>query len=156
SGSAGRPIPFEHLHARRMPQRKRRKTVSTSVRRGVGAHATMVSFQPEEVMNMQRQRRQVRRSTPPVHLEVLEGRCLLAAYTVTDLGTLGGASSYAFGLNDVGQVVGVAKLANLQEHAFVWDNGVMTDLDPNGMVFGGRASSANSINEAGQIVGSGF
>ena len=107
-------------------------------------------------MNMQRQRRQVRRSTPPVHLEVLEGRCLLATYTVTDLGTLGGASSYAFGLNDVGQVVGVAKLANLQEHAFVWDNGVMTDLDPNGMVFGGRASSANSINEAGQIVGSGF
>jgi probable HAF family extracellular repeat protein len=87
---------------------------------------------------------------------VLEDRCLLSTYTLTDLGTLGGASSYAYGLNNAGQVVGVAQLANLQQHAFVWDNGVMTDLDPNDFTFGGPASTANAINDAGQIVGFGF
>ncbi len=39
-------------------------------------------------------------------VEVLEGRRLLAGYGIADLGTLGGASSHAFGVSASGQVVG--------------------------------------------------
>ena len=36
-----------------------------------------------------------------------------------NLGTLGGADSYAYGINDSGQVVGVAWNSNQYEHAFL-------------------------------------
>ena len=54
-----------------------------------------------------------------------------AAYTLTDLGTLGGTYSQAVAINEAGQVIGnssyLADDADLQ-HAFVWQGGVMTDL----------------------------
>jgi len=40
---------------------------------------------------------------------------------MTDLGTLGGSSSYATGINDKGQVVGGAKTASGKNHAVLWD-----------------------------------
>ena len=49
-------------------------------------------------------------------------------YTIVDLGTLGGATSVALGINNLGQVVGGADLATGFRHAFLWDDGVMTDL----------------------------
>ena len=101
-------------------------------------------------------RRRSWRSTRLLHLEALETRCVLSTYTVTDLGTLGGAESYAFGLNNAGQVVGRAQVANRHLHPFVWDNGVMTDLDPDGVPNGFADPAAGAINEAGQIVGSAF
>ncbi len=54
------------------------------------------------------------------------------AYTVTDLGTLGGPTSEAFCINNHGQIVGVADLSPTAlptvSHAFLWQNGRMTDL----------------------------
>jgi len=69
-----------------------------------------------------------------------------------DLGTLGGDSSYALGINDKSQVVGFSYLAdNTTYHAFLWtSSGGMVDLGaPAGYAF----SNAGAINAAGHIVG---
>ena len=68
------------------------------------------------------------------------------------IGTLGGMTSTSGGVNDFGQVVGYAWLAGNDEgHAFLWENGTMTDL---GVLPGYEGhSSARDINESGQIVG---
>jgi len=76
-----------------------------------------------------------------------------AVYTqggVQSLGTLGGNSSRAEGVNDAGQVVGFSYLAgNPSPRAFLYENGLMRDLGD----FGGAIASASAINQAGQIVG---
>ena len=51
----------------------------------------------------------------------------------------------AYGLNDAGQVVG-----QTSSHAFVWQDGVVTDFG----ALGGGAYIALGINNSGQIVGS--
>jgi probable HAF family extracellular repeat protein len=74
---------------------------------------------------------------------------LAAQYTITGLGTLGGAESYAYGLNASGQVVGEAETANGIEHAFLYSQGTMVDLG----TVGGAVSYATAINSSGQVVG---
>ena len=76
-------------------------------------------------------------------------------YTLTDLGTLGGPQSFAFDINDAGQVVGGADIPASggpfpDFHAFLWDSaGGMQDLG----TLGGENSSATGINNMGQVVG---
>ncbi len=75
---------------------------------------------------------------------------------MTDLGTLGGASSDARGLNDDGDVVGTAQNAAGQPRAFLYRSGVMTDLNtlvPPGT--GWVLESAAAISNGDQIVGYG-
>ena len=70
---------------------------------------------------------------------------------MTDLGTLGGPYSHAYGLNNAGVVVGKADTPVFgQTHAFAWSDGQMNDLG----TLGGANSLAYRINDRGQAVGS--
>ncbi|WP_133250730.1 hypothetical protein [Janthinobacterium sp. 78] len=68
-----------------------------------------------------------------------------------DLGILGGASSYASGLNTHGAVVGTAQRGDGYRRAFVYRPG--TGMQEIGTLPGGRISSATAINDAGLVVG---
>jgi probable HAF family extracellular repeat protein len=70
---------------------------------------------------------------------------------MTDLGTFGGAFSFANGINNRGQVVGNATTPGDQQNdPFLWQHGSMTDL---GNPLGGTIALANGINNRGQVVG---
>ena len=75
-----------------------------------------------------------------------------------DLGTLpGDSSSSAFGINEEGQVVGQSCDQNNNCRAFLWENGVMTDL--NTLVCHGSSlylTYGGDINDEGDIVGQAF
>jgi probable HAF family extracellular repeat protein len=69
---------------------------------------------------------------------------------MTDLGTLGGASSYGYGINASGQVTGYANLAgNAAQHAFLTSGSTMTDLG----TLGGGLSRGAAVNASGQVAG---
>jgi probable HAF family extracellular repeat protein len=72
-------------------------------------------------------------------------------YAVVDLGTLGGAESRAFAINESGQVVGWSTSADQRRHAFLWtaDTGIVAIGERDGDV----ESAAFAINDAGLIVG---
>jgi probable HAF family extracellular repeat protein len=66
------------------------------------------------------------------------------------LGTLGGNTSYAYDINNSGQVTGRADISgDGASHAFLWQNGTMQDLG----TLGGSNSGAYAINNNAQIVG---
>jgi probable HAF family extracellular repeat protein len=67
------------------------------------------------------------------------------------IGTLGGNWSAAFGINNLGQVVGQSQIASSNYyHAFFWsEQGGFVDLG----TLGATASSAYAVNDAGQVVG---
>ncbi|MBV9307467.1 MAG: DUF3466 family protein [Acidobacteriaceae bacterium] len=80
-------------------------------------------------------------------------------YTVTDLGTLGGGSSYGNAINNAGQVTGYSTFRYGEQgmaiayRAFLYSNGQMTKLDTLiDPALGIRLNSANAINDNGQIV----
>jgi probable HAF family extracellular repeat protein len=81
-----------------------------------------------------------------------------AQWTITDWGDLPGLLhlSRAFGINNSGQVVGYSGAAT-GDRAFLWQDGVMTDLSTVSGVSGTGWSliEAAAINDAGQIVGYG-
>ena len=68
---------------------------------------------------------------------------------MTDLGTLGGKSSRANGINALGAIVGAAEVKRGTMHAFVYKAGAMHDLG----TLGYPVSEARGINRRGQIVG---
>lgn len=67
---------------------------------------------------------------------------------MTDLGTLGGGTSWANAINDAGQVVGTAMTAEGVLHPFLWQNGTMTDLVP----ASGVSAGAVDVNQRGQVL----
>lgn len=79
---------------------------------------------------------------------VVDGR----AWSIIDLGTLGGSNSTALALNNRGQVVGSSSLStddDYTSHPFLYSGGQMTDLG----TLGGYSGSATAINDLGQVVG---
>jgi len=77
--------------------------------------------------------------------------------SLKDLGSLGGGQgfgpgqSYGLGINDSGQITGYSDLAAPPKpfHAFLYSNGVMTDLG----TLGGSQSRGFGINNSGQVTG---
>jgi probable HAF family extracellular repeat protein len=68
-----------------------------------------------------------------------------------DLGTMGGPTSIAWGINKKNQIVGQSDVPSPGRfHAFLWQNGTFTDL---GLLPGGDWSVAQAINDSGLIVG---
>lgn len=78
-------------------------------------------------------------------------------YSITDLGALDNnyPNTYAFGLNDLRQVVGASHVyfsdAGSEMRAYKWENGSMINLTPNETSSYG--SIASDINNFGQVVG---
>jgi probable HAF family extracellular repeat protein len=68
---------------------------------------------------------------------------------MTDLGTLGGTQSIAYGIDNAGQIVGAAFNSAQNSHAFLYAGGIMNDLG----TLGGPNSYATAVNAAGQITG---
>jgi len=74
-------------------------------------------------------------------------------YHITDLGTLGGSDSYAYGINNQGQVVGDAEDATGVEIAYIWQDGVMIDID-SWLSVPSNTSQAVEVNDNRVVVGS--
>jgi probable HAF family extracellular repeat protein len=74
-----------------------------------------------------------------------------------NLGSLGGATGQTAGINQFGQVVGFSQNGNLQNRAFVWNNGAIKDLNNltlTNPTFGGSKvilTNATGINNFGDI-----
>ena len=89
-----------------------------------------------------------RRAWSAVHSDA----AMTQRFFVTDLGTLGGTESFAYGVNDNGEVVGSSRLAgDTLTHAFLYRSGRMIDLAPlnSGSL---KTVGPTGINNAGQIV----
>jgi probable HAF family extracellular repeat protein len=87
-----------------------------------------------------------------VALSLIAPRLFAQGYTVTDLGTLGGTSgTYAYGINDSGEVVGYSYTTSGAQRAFLYNNGTMQNL---GALSGATGlSEAQGINSSGAVVG---
>src|SRR4029453_2790743 len=73
-------------------------------------------------------------------------------WTLVDLGTLGGSSSYASALSDTGLVAGCAETADGAVPAFLYENGGVRDLPAGcGLAVDNRGAVAGR-NGAGDLV----
>lgn len=71
-------------------------------------------------------------------------------FSLTEFATLGGTESYAYAINENGQVAGYAAIAgNSAAHAVLWTATNATDLG----TLGGATSYGYAINAGGQIAG---
>ena len=70
-------------------------------------------------------------------------------YTIIDIGALSPNGTYPASINDAGDVVGYYYNASWRQRAFLYRDGVISDLG----TLGGVVSSAHDINNLGQVVG---
>ena len=77
-------------------------------------------------------------------------RYVVGPITTTDLGTLGGAQSMAYDINNAGSVVGWAETAAGIKHASLHEAGTVIDV---GSALGAIPSEARGINSSSVIVG---
>lgn len=85
-------------------------------------------------------------------LAALAGVAMANTYSITDLGTFGGAASRGYDVNEQGNVVGWAELGSGEKRAFFYDGatGVKTQIP----VFANTLESgAYSLNNANMVVG---
>jgi probable HAF family extracellular repeat protein len=66
-------------------------------------------------------------------------------FQLTDLGTLGGDLSLAFGISNAGAISGAAAIASGEQHPFLWRDGKMMDL-------GGLGGNGAGTNPLGSLV----
>jgi len=87
------------------------------------------------------------------------GRAAIGNVVTSAISTLGGTNSRGIGINDSGQVAGYSYLAGDDfgiTHAFVYNDGVMTDLNVVIGSAGWLLTETSGINDSGQIVGYGY
>jgi len=72
------------------------------------------------------------------------------AYTIVDLGTLGGAGSGASAVNEAGDVAGTSNTSSGEPLGYRWRDGIMTSINS----FGGWGSDGHDISDDGWVVGS--
>src|SRR5260370_1769736 len=65
--------------------------------------------------------------------------------------SLGAKGTKGFGINNVGEMVGIYFDSNSNGHGFLYSNGTYTTLDD---PWGAKGTSAQGVNDMGQIVGS--
>ncbi|MEP0834207.1 hypothetical protein NDI48_23870 [Microcoleus sp. AS-A8] len=90
--------------------------------------------------------------------QIVGSQYLWESGTLTELGFLPGANAtYAKGINNLGQIVGSSGLLgnSSSNRAFVWQDGIMSSLGtpPASLCTGCYYTTANDINDQGQIVG---
>jgi probable HAF family extracellular repeat protein len=73
--------------------------------------------------------------------------------TIQDLGTLGGPASFAYYINERGQVAGLSYTnsgpAEAHEHSFFWEHDRMVDIG----TLGGDWADVSAMNNRGEVVG---
>ncbi len=76
-----------------------------------------------------------------------------AATGMHDLGTLGGAASYAYAINSAGQVVGEAQAADGAFYPFRWTPSAANATTGAMAALGAFPGAARDINDSGEVVG---